>query len=206
VSDAVTLLAALGGSLSAFYFQRYQVQDSQDKTQIDTLRQTQFFLISQYDRLIDINRQHFAQWKDDEQAWCSMPALLPMSYKELQVDFGKLFFLLNKNAENLLLLQIAQQSFFAALEAFNGRSEFHISHFQPRIGLLEEQNVEFKDYEDFKTKIGKRVFKTLEMATSDCFMHIEGSIRKLREASRSLHALSKEIYPNEKFSLIKDAE
>ena len=204
VADAVTLLAAFGGSLSAFYFQRYQVRDSEDKTQIDTLRQTQFFLISQYDRLMDLNLQHFAQWKDNEHAWWEMPALIPVSYNELRIDFGKLFFLLNQNADSLLKLQIAQQSFFATIDAFNGRSEFHISQFQTKAGTLEEQEVEFADYEDLKKKIGKRIFRTLDSATSDCFRHIDATLPKLKEASQSLHAMSKSMYPNRQFSVIRE--
>lgn len=205
LADVVTMLAALGGSLSAFYFQSFRDKDIESRQRIEAIREAIFYTISQYNKLLSLKQKLLEKYKNDPDRWYKLPALIPMTSENLRFNFSKLYFLLETDANFLLEMQIAQQSFYDTITAFNSRNEFHIREYQPRISQLEERGVVLSsNINRFKAQLGQRFVLTLESATNNIYNFHDGTLDRLKSSADKLHKIGKRLYPNEKFTYLVD--
>jgi len=127
----ITLVAAFGsaaagallGSLSAFYLgARKQQKDSKEESH-GALLFTQYALMSQWNILVGIKKEHLDPYRNTEERFLKLPFYfvaeehLPVSYKEIT-------FIANSDNPNLLqMIHIAEQQYRTAIKSVHLRNE-----------------------------------------------------------------------------------
>jgi hypothetical protein len=205
LSDVVTMLAAFGGSLSAFIFQRRNEKTNIRNKRIDALRKASFIYAGQYNKIKYLVESHFDTYRNNPLRWSSMPPFQPLNYSHLFIDFGQLEFLLADYGDSMMNLQLAQESFFTAIQTINSRSTFHLNEFQPKVSQAQSDFPDTKaGNEEYIAFLGERIYQTLLKATNESFISFDYARNKLLAAAEDLWVISKELYPNEKFLCVKD--
>jgi hypothetical protein len=126
-------------------------------------------------------------------------AAMPPDYSDLRVDFESLSILLDSPDPDLLLrLSVAQDGFHQTMRAITLRAQYFVDQFQPAVmasGILSGPFT----LEDARKEIGELVFNSALNYTNGMFVALEETALRLQKVIDELEALSRHIYPGEKF-------
>lgn len=166
-------LGAFFGAWAAFQFQKSWEKSKQLAYDLRSGKRAQFALMSQFQALILLRKQHLNDLKDDPERHIK---LHPITSKlDVQkVDINSLLFILDTNDPNLLNeVMVSQHSYEIYAELIEYRNTFH-SNFQQRLSQIGD------------SALDEGTNKILEDLTNNLYEIVEHSINLNQDASERL--------------------
>ena len=190
---------AFFGSLSAFYLGRIQQRRDRHEKRHAALVAAQYALISQWNIIEGIRRQHLEPFRDYKDRFLKLKLLwFPMS--PTFVPFGDLTFVLQTNQANILHeIHLAEQNYRACVEAVQVKNkELQKFYDNPRIS---------HEIRDFETGVGvskadEKELLFLKQATDALYISVDRTLPRLADAIRKLAKLITSIFPGEQALLM----
>ena len=159
------LLIAAGafvGAFVAFRLEKHHESRKKQEAQLSAGRRAQFVLISQFNMLEALDRQHLAALRNSPQRVLALrPVAITHQVPRLDVD--SLTYLLESDDPDVLnVLLVGEQSFESVLGLIEERNQWH-NRFQSRLGQVEKQEKlpEELRLEDLERLVGKDVIARL---------------------------------------------
>ena len=179
--DVVTTgLAAFGGALSAFLFQRRRERAREQDQQYRALRMAHFATMSQYLELLSLGETHLEPIEDREEAWWQLKPLL-QGFTTIRLDVATLDFTFEGSDPDLLnRLLIGQHRYDTVCNVVTARNEAY-TEMQRRLSTIGAQGINAQPgSEEFKDLIGRELYGLLRDLTTSLFERHQDALQLLR--------------------------
>ena len=192
------MFGALCGGLSAYWLERYRERTKKTSEQFSALVRSQFALIVQLNTLSNIKIQFLDRYRNDEKRELRM-IRFNIEDSKLRVAYDSIAFLASTDANTLLSVQLAEQSYVAAVSALASRNNaFDFLH--------ENTTVMRGDPQTGRMTLATndpRPLKLLKDTTDSLYNTVDKACERLKEEIAQLRTVGKKLYPKKKFLKIE---
>lgn len=188
--------AAFGGfsgAYVAFFLERRRRATEEKKSNVSAARRAQLNFLGYIETLENLKRQYLDPFRDDPQRehkllFCSI------SPQHLTIDLDSLSFLADyKKPQVFQEINLAQRTYFSAIDALNVRNKWVEKFFDPQ-GKLIGYNL---DTNVAEIVTDPRLVKVLKDLTDSLYRSWDLAITKCKSSLESLQSTIKELFPGE---------
>lgn len=195
------LSGAFFGAIAAYWFQRYLEKSKLMDANHAGIMRAQLALISQMNTVENYRRQHLDPLRADPQR----DTKLLLTYRTsrcLEVNYEELAFLLESdNANTLMRVQVAERSYWAAIEAIDERND-------TMRRLHDRAEVEKADLSTgyFTIRADPRDIKLLKDNTGALYGCVDHAEKLLSDTIVELKRVGKALFPKRKFLSVEGTQ
>lgn len=195
----VPLFGTYIGAYLAFRLQERKDIQIKKRVQIDAINRCLLTLVAQYNHLLNYQKHSLDKFDHEDPA---TPLNLPaerLGVLDSRIKAEELAFLIFHGDENLVLeIAVEQGRFDACVEVISARCAFMVDEIQP---LIEKHEMRGKavSEDELERLFGERKYGTLLTMTDQVYFHVPSTVQSLKNASRRLHSLAKQMFPDERF-------
>lgn len=198
---SVAFLASLGtflGALFAFRLNESKEQTKKLSEQRAAINRALFVLARQRNAIKSFVK-YLLPFNSEIERALMLPAHKPPRYEDLRQDFQAVEFLLESGRADLLMrLAIEDERFHQTFESIRIRNEFYVSEVQPELARHGFQGKDVTERQLLEA-LGERIFGTAINYANNLYFHVEESIKSIPSMHVEVHAVAKELFPNDKF-------
>ncbi|MCU4118872.1 hypothetical protein [Variovorax sp. N23] len=198
VTGVVTLGTSFIGAYLAFLFNKLQHAKAVEERQVEACNAAMIVLARQYMLLRNFYDQHLLANRSSPGRHLQNGALLELKPSHSQVDIPSLTFLLDSEAQNLVLeFSVLDAKFHGCIDHINMRSLVHREQFQPALAAaVGESGATRLPGELIEKAIGDMLTMTLRRSTDIVYELVDDAMCALEAAGPSLQAKLKLVFPS----------
>jgi hypothetical protein len=191
-------ISTLIGAFYAFRLSERKEKEGERARRIHALNKALFSLGRQVNAIQYI-RVEISPYDTDEKRLFGCEAAMPPGYSDVRVNFESLSFLLDSHDPDLLLrLSVEQDGFHQVMRAISLRAQYFVDQFQPAVMASGIMPGPFT-LNEAREKIGPLVFDSALNYTTSMFTALDEALPRLQQILVELEALSRQLYPGERF-------
>lgn len=202
---SVAFLASLGtflGALFAFRLNESKEHSKKLSEQRAAINRALFVLARQRNAVNSFVK-YLRPFNSEIERALMLPAYKPPRYEDLRQDFQAIEFLLESGKADLLMrVAIEDERFHQTFESVRIRNEFYVSEVLPEMVRHGFQGKSVTEQQLLEA-LGERIFRTAINYAKGVYFHVEESMKSIPSMHIEMHAVAKELFPNDKFISFK---
>lgn len=191
------LIGAFVGAFAAFKLKSKNDEEIKHTEEKMAMNKAIFVCVRQINAVKNMHKV-LSKYSSELDRGFGLPAMKSPCYDDLKYDFDELGFLLEEHPQLVMDLVIEQERFEQAFKSIEIRNEFYINEVQPALSALNLNGKSFR-VTDFSNALGERLFEGAINGAKTIYFHIGEADKSIVEIYDKLEAVSREIFPGEKF-------